>query len=289
MEAQDYTEEQLSNTEIDNLCELAVDNYKNGAYSKEAIEEENCTPDRRKSMKNDFKNYLIGSAKERRDRQGVNKPRTQKELLWFRLLLDCDTQRICKMKRELREIKKVIKEQKEIIEKYKQNNDPGYRKKLEEKIKNEIDEELCGRLERQRDKLIRYETIIKKLEERNESLTDSTVSREYHDKMVEDFLHVKNLNDELRKENKFLSEKDVKATKRIMAELDDEKDKLKEKYKKEIEKLEEKHNKEIDKLRQRLNDQSGDDKKQKMLEKVRQLEIQRKQLLAECGLDELSI
>jgi len=270
---------QLSYNQLSKFLDTCLDFYKDGLYSLESIESGECTPARRKSMKNDFKEYFVG-------RKATPKTIHPKVLCVIEALLDADTGKVIEGRRKIRALNNKIKEMEDGRENFIKYEINQRSKQLEDEIREKLNSELTDKQMRDTNRMLRYKDIMDKQEEKLKIYQENYVERDLHDDNIKALLELKELHaiklDELN---------NIEANhKKEIENLEDNHkkhiEKLEEKHKKHIEKLEEKHKKEVDKLRQRLNDQSVDDKKQKMLEKARQLEIQRKQLLAECGLDD---
>ena len=128
---------------------------------------------------------------------------------------------------------------------------------------------------RDTDRMLRYKELLEKNEKIIQDMRDNTVSREIHDKTIEDYL-------ELKETHKTTMDKYNKSEDTLKKEIE----KCEEKNKKKIEKIEEKHKKEIVKLEEKLSKYSKNDDKKKKLEKAKQLENQMKQLLAECDISD---
>ena len=94
---------QLSYNQLSKFLDTCLDFYKDGLYSLESIESGECTPARRKSMKNDFKEYFVG-------RKAKPKTIHPKVLCVIEALLDADTSKVIEGRRKIRALSNKIKE-----------------------------------------------------------------------------------------------------------------------------------------------------------------------------------
>jgi hypothetical protein len=262
---------QLSHNQLTKFLDKCLDFYKDGYYSLESIDEKQCTPEKRKSMKNDFKEYFVGTKA---------KPKTinPKVLCVIEALLEADTSKIIEGRRKIKALNNKIKELEDGKQASIQFEVNQRRRELENEIREQMKSQNTDQQMRDTNRMLRYKDIMDKQDETIKNYQESYVRRELHDNNVKAFVELKEIYA-------------MKLNELNNIEANHKKDieNIEEKHKKDIEKIEEKHKKEVEKIRQKLNEQSLDDKKKKALEKARQLEIQRKQLLAECGLDDESI
>lgn len=263
---------QLSYNQLSKFLDVCLDFYKDGYYSLESVDEKQCTPQKRKSMKNDFKEYFVGTKA---------KPKTinPKVLCVIEALLDADTSRVIELKRRNRELNNKIKEletEKQNAIKYEVNQ---IRRELETSIRQELKSEQTDTQMRDTNRMLRYKDIMDKQEKAIKNYKDNFVNRELHDNNIKELYELK-----------LLYEKSQERVKIYEAGEKKEIEKIEQLYKKQIEKIEETHKKQIEKLNEKLAKYSNSESKKKKLEKARQLEIQRQKLLEECGIsdDELS-
>jgi len=236
---------QLSYNQLSKFLDVCLDFYKDGYYSLESVDEKQCTPGKRKSMKNDFKEYFVGTKA---------KPKTinPKVLCVIEALLDADTSKVIELKRRNKQLNNKLKE----LETEKQNG-INYevnqiKRDLEKNIRLELKSEQTDAQMRQTNKLLRYEGIIKNLEAKVSHYRTNFVERELLDKSAENYLEIKELYDNVnaklkkleQKEDKELHKQLEKEEKELHKQLEkEEKEKAKkkaeiEKKRKELEELE---------------------------------------------------
>ena len=229
----DYSD-QLSYNQLSKFLDVCLDFYKDGYYSLESVDEKQCTPGKRKSMKNDFKEYFVGTKA---------KPKTinPKVLCVIEALLDADTSKVIELKRRNKQLNNKLKE----LETEKQNG-INYevnqiKRDLEKNIRLELKSEQTDSLMRQTNKLLRYEGIIKNLEAKVSHYRTNFVERELLDKSAENYLEIKELYDIANAKLKKLEQKEDKELHKQLEKEEKEKAKKKaeiEKKRKELEELE---------------------------------------------------
>jgi len=225
---------QLSYNQLSKFLDVCLDFYKDGYYSLESVDEKQCTPGKRKSMKNDFKEYFVGTKA---------KPKTinPKVLCVIEALLDADTSKVIELKRRNKQLNNKLKE----LETEKQNG-INYevnqiKRDLEKNIRLELKSEQTDSLMRQTNKLLRYEGIIKNLEAKVSHYRTNFVERELLDKSAENYLEIKELYDIANAKLKKLEQKEDKELHKQLEKEEKEKAKKKaeiEKKRKELEELE---------------------------------------------------
>lgn len=225
---------QLSHNQLSKFLDVCLDFYKDGYYSLESVDEKQCSPQKRKSMKNDFKEYFVGTKA---------KPKTinPKVLCLIEALLDADTSKVIELKRKSRQLNNKVKE----LETEKQNG-ANYelnqvKRDLEKNIRLELKSEHTDRLMRQTNKLLRYEGIIKNLEDKVSHYRNNFVERELLNKSSENYLEIKELYDVANAKLKNLEQKEDKELQKQLEKEEKEKAKKKaeiEKKRKELEDLE---------------------------------------------------
>jgi len=229
----DYSD-QLSYNQLSKFLDVCLDFYKDGYYSLESVDEKQCTPGKRKSMKNDFKEYFVGTKA---------KPKTinPKVLCVIEALLDADTSKVIELKRRNKQLNNKLKE----LETEKQNG-INYevnqiKRDLEKNIRLELKSEQTDAQMRQTNKLLRYEGIIKNLEAKVSHYRTNFVERELLDKSAENYLEIKELYDIANAKLKKLEQKEDKELHKQLEKEEKEKAKKKaeiEKKRKELEELE---------------------------------------------------
>jgi hypothetical protein len=225
---------QLSYNQLSKFLDVCLDFYKDGYYSLESVDEKQCTPGKRKSMKNDFKEYFVGTKA---------KPKTinPKVLCVIEALLDADTSKVIELKRRNKQLNNKLKE----LETEKQNG-INYevnqiKRDLEKNIRLELKSEQTDAQMRQTNKLLRYEGIIKNLEAKVSHYRTNFVERELLDKSAENYLEIKELYDIANAKLKKLEQKEDKELHKQLEKEEKEKAKKKaeiEKKRKELEELE---------------------------------------------------
>jgi chromosome segregation ATPase len=225
---------QLSYNQLSKFLDTCLDFYKDGIYSLESVDEGKCSTQKRKSMKNDFKEYFVGTK---------SKPKTinPKVLCIIEALLDADTSKVIELKRRNRQLNNKFKE----LETEKQNGNNyelnQIRRELETSIRQKIQSEQTDSLMRQTNKLLRYEDIIKNLEAKVSQYRTNYVERELLDKSAENYLEIKELYDNVNAKLKKFEQKEDKELHKQLEKEDKEKAKKKaeiEKKRKELEDLE---------------------------------------------------
>lgn len=292
---------QLSPNQLSRFLDICLEYYRDGIYSSEYIESGECSTVKRKSMKHDFKEFYVGT-------KAKPKRLNDKLLCSIQALLDSDTTKVIEARRKIRSLNNKIKELEDGKEASIQYEINQRTRVLEQSITEKINSENTDKSMRETNRILRYKELLEKNDKIIQDMRDNTVSREIHDKTIEDYLELKETHkttmdkynkseDTLKKEIEKCEEKNKKKIEKIEDTLKKEVEKCEEKNKnkiekiednnkKNIEKIQEKHNKEIMKLYEKLSKYSKNDEKNKKLEKAKQLENQMKQLLAECDISD---